>query len=162
MMASTSVVADLTYAWLDSHLPATLSYDPDASLKEADRAVADVKPATTVYEADVAELAASGKPLTEANIDLLRHEDRAWKPPRPGKTAWAAAWRSSACSSPSRSSAGFTFIIAGRAADGPAPLCDAAGDDRRHRHDLLDRRGRSLARGNHSALAVRYDGGHRL
>ena len=79
MMASTSVVADLTYAWLDAHLPETLSYDPDASLKEAERAVADVKPATTIYEADVAELAASGKPLTEANIELLRHEDRAWK-----------------------------------------------------------------------------------
>jgi membrane-associated HD superfamily phosphohydrolase len=79
MMASTSVVADLTYAWLDSHLPETLSFDQEASLKEADRAASEVKPATTVYEADVAELAAGGKPLTEPNIELLRHEDRAWK-----------------------------------------------------------------------------------
>jgi putative nucleotidyltransferase with HDIG domain len=79
MIASTSVVAELTYAWLDSHLPATLSFDPDASLKESERAVADVKPATTIYEADEAELAPSGKPLTETNIELLRREDNAWK-----------------------------------------------------------------------------------
>ena len=79
MVASTSVVADLTYAWLDAHLPETLSYDQEASLKEADRAAAEVKPVMTVYEADNAELAPGGKPLTEANIELLRREDEAWK-----------------------------------------------------------------------------------
>lgn len=79
MMESTSVIAELTYNWLDGHLPETLAYDSEASRKEADRAVSEVPPAMIVYEAGVTELAPGGKPLTDSALSLLRQENEAWK-----------------------------------------------------------------------------------
>jgi len=79
MMESSSVIADLTYNWLDGHLAETLTYDGDASRKEADRAVSEVQPVMIVYETGVSELAPGGRPLSEAALLLLRDEYEAWK-----------------------------------------------------------------------------------
>jgi len=78
MLDNASVVADLTYTWLDPRLPETLRLDETASEEEAKRVVAAVEPVTIDYKAGVAELAPGGKPLTEADRLLLLREHEAW------------------------------------------------------------------------------------
>jgi putative nucleotidyltransferase with HDIG domain len=79
MMESTMLVAELANGWLESRLPETLTYQQDASAAEADRAEKAVQPAMVDYKAGIAELAPGGKPLTEADTQLLRDEYTAWR-----------------------------------------------------------------------------------
>jgi putative nucleotidyltransferase with HDIG domain len=71
-------VLDLTWTWLESRLPETLTLDKEATAKVADQAVADVQPVMTEYKTGVAELAPGGKPLGERDLFLLRKEYEAW------------------------------------------------------------------------------------
>ena len=78
MAENATIVSELTYHWLENRLPETLTFDQEASKKEADRAVAAVEPVMLEYQAGVAELAPGGKPLTDQALDLLRLEHEAW------------------------------------------------------------------------------------
>ncbi|MCU0878164.1 MAG: HDIG domain-containing protein, partial [Pirellulaceae bacterium] len=68
----------LTWTWLESRLPETLTLDKEATAKVADQAVADVQPVMTEYKTGIAELAPGGKPLGERDLFLLRKEYEAW------------------------------------------------------------------------------------
>jgi cyclic-di-AMP phosphodiesterase PgpH len=78
MVENASVVAELAFAWLENRLPETLTFDQAASAEEVARAVAAVQPVMIEYKAGIAELAAGGKPLEDAEIDLLQMEHAAW------------------------------------------------------------------------------------
>ena len=79
MEDNASVVAELTNAWLLTRLPETLSYDKDASDKEALRAKDEVADVMVDYKAGIAELAQGGKPLGEQELILLKAEHDAWR-----------------------------------------------------------------------------------
>ncbi|MEX2175429.1 MAG: HDIG domain-containing metalloprotein [Pirellulaceae bacterium] len=79
MLDNASVVAELTYAWLDTRLPETLAIDNEATTKEANRVVEEVETVMVDYKSGVAELAGGGKPLGEQELFLLKSEYDAWK-----------------------------------------------------------------------------------
>ena len=78
MTANAAIVSELTWHWLETRLPETLTLNQKASEDEAVRAVAAVQPVLLDYKSGVAELAPGGKPLDEGAIDLLRREHAAW------------------------------------------------------------------------------------
>jgi len=78
MLENASLVAELTYTWLENRLPVTLTLDQSASSEEASRAEAAVQPVMIEYKTGVDELAPGGKPLGPPQIALLRREHEAF------------------------------------------------------------------------------------
>ena len=79
MVENAAVVAELTYAWLESRLPETLTLRPGRVRPKKPRGPSPRSSRCMVeYKAGVAELAPGGKPLDDAEIALLRQEYDAW------------------------------------------------------------------------------------
>ncbi len=78
MNTNSEIVAQLTYNWLESRLPSTLSPDPVATNDEQVRAEAEVAMVSDSYRKGESELAPGGLPLGPTQMELLRHEYVAW------------------------------------------------------------------------------------
>lgn len=75
-------VAGRAFAYLRPKLPVTLRLNHEATLKEQDKAAADVKPRTKVFTPG-SVLAKAGQPLDEASLNLLHLEYEASLAERP-------------------------------------------------------------------------------
>jgi hypothetical protein len=85
MAGDAATVADLTYTWLESRLPVTLTEDQVATKARAQEVVAEVADVMNEYKAGLAELADGGKPLGESELFLLKAEYDAWRAAQGGR-----------------------------------------------------------------------------
>jgi cyclic-di-AMP phosphodiesterase PgpH len=78
--ADSQLVADMMMNWLDRNLPlkTLLTYDPVASVAEADKAASAVPVFMRHYKAGEDQLAAGGKPIDTTSLLLLLDEHKAW------------------------------------------------------------------------------------
>ncbi len=72
-------VARFCGPWVESHLPLTLQYDLTLSVKEAEKALADLKPVMDSFTPGTSRLAEQGRPLAEPQMALLRMEHATWR-----------------------------------------------------------------------------------
>lgn len=77
-----ALVADLVHDWLNKHLPATLTFDPEATQRNAEKAAEEVPPQFHEYHAGQDELALAKKPLEAEQLQRLEQEHDAWRSER--------------------------------------------------------------------------------